>query len=306
MKNKNSIEPEDQKIDVESSVIKARVLSQALPYIKKFNGKTIVVKAGGSALVEEKLKNCFAHDVTWLQSVGINIVVVHGGGPQIEIYLNKFNKKINFIDGMRVTDSETMDIVEMVLAGKVNKEIVELINYAGGKAVGLTGQDGNLIKAKKMFLKQNNSLKNYVDIGLVGCIESIKPDVLLSLIDSNFIPIIAPIASGSQGETYNINADLVAGKIAEVLGAEKLVLLTNTPGVLDKKGKLITGLTSKNIDKLIQDKSINEGMIPKINSAIQASKNGVNSVHIIDGRVENSLLLEVLTDRGVGTMIMSR
>ncbi len=305
MEKEKSFDLKDQMFSMNSSEVKAMVLSQALPYIKKFNGKIIVVKAGGSALTEQTLKKCFAHDVTWLQSVGINIVVIHGGGPQIEVYLKKFNKKINFVDGMRVTDSETLDIVEMVLAGKVNKEIVELINHAGGKAVGLTGQDGKLIKAKKLLIENKNLSNEKIDLGLVGEIESIKPDILSSLLCNNFIPVIAPIATGAEGETYNINADLVAGKIAEVLEAEKLILLTNTPGVLDKKGKLLTGLSSNEIDELIHEKSINEGMLPKINSAVQASKNGVNSVHIIDGRIKNSLLLEVLTDLGVGTMIMS-
>lgn len=305
MEKEKSCDSNHQIVSMKSSEVKAMVLSQALPYIKKFNGKTIVVKAGGNALIDQSLKKSFAHDVTWLQSVGINIVVVHGGGPQIEVYLKKFNKKINFVDGIRVTDSETLDIVEMVLAGKVNKEIVELINHAGGKAVGLTGQDGNLIQAKKMLIEQKKYSTHKIDLGLVGEVESIKPEILSSLISSNFIPIIAPLASGTEGETYNINADIVAGKIAEVLGAEKLILLTNTPGVLDKNGQLLTGLTSKEIDKLLIEKSIIQGMIPKINSAVQASKNGVNSVHIIDGRIKNSLLLEVLTDLGVGTMIKS-
>ncbi len=284
---------------------KATVLSQALPYIKKFNGKTIVIKLGGNVMVDKSLKTSFAHDVTWLKSVGINPVVIHGGGPQIEIQLAKFGKEVKFVDGLRVTDSETMDIVEMVLAGKVNKELVELINHSGGRAVGLTGQDGNLIRAKKVLLDAEKLLDKTFDIGHVGDIEKVDPKLLLSLIKDGFIPVIAPIATGFGGETYNINADVVAGKLAEVLQAEKLVLITNTPGVLDEKGKLITGLTAKEIDELIKNSSISGGMLPKIGSALKASKSGVESVHIIDGRVSNCLLLEVLTDQGVGTMIKS-
>jgi acetylglutamate kinase len=291
--------------DLIGAEIKATVLSQALPYIKKFNGKTIVIKLGGNVMVDENLKKSFANDVTWLKSVGINPVVIHGGGPQIETLLNKLGKKAKFVDGLRVTDSETMDVVEMVLAGKVNKELVELINQSGGKAVGLTGQDGNLIRAKKILLNATNKLAKEFDIGHVGEIEKVDPKILLSLVKDGFIPVIAPIATGIGGETYNINADVVAGKLAEVLQAEKLVLITNTPGVLDSQGQLITGLTAKEIDKLIKNNSISGGMLPKIGSALEAAKSGVEAVHIIDGRVSNCLLLEVLTDQGVGTMIKS-
>ncbi len=287
------------------SKIKATVLSQALPYIKKFNGKTIVIKLGGNVMGDESLKRSFANDVTWLKSVGINPVVIHGGGPQIETILERFGKKPEFINGLRVTDSETMDIVEMVLAGKVNKELVELINQSGGRAVGLTGQDGNLIRSKKIFLDPKNKIDKNFDLGHVGDIEKVDPMILLSLSKNGFIPVVAPIATGSGGETYNINADIVAGKLAEVLQAEKLVLITNTSGVLDSKGNLITGLTAKEIDNLIKENSISGGMLPKIGSALEAAKSGVESVHIIDGRVSHCLLLEVLTDEGVGTMIKS-
>ncbi|OUT98038.1 MAG: acetylglutamate kinase [Betaproteobacteria bacterium TMED41] len=287
------------------SKIKAVVLSQALPYIKKFNGKTIIIKLGGNVMSDENLKSSFAHDVTWLKSVGINPVVIHGGGPQIETHLAKLGKEAEFFNGFRVTDAETMDVVEMVLAGKVNKELVELINQSGGRAVGLTGQDGNLIRAKKMLLDDKNKLDKEFDIGHVGNIEKVDPKILLSLTGEGFIPVIAPIATGIDGETYNINADVVAGKLAEVLQAEKLVLITNTPGVLDAQGNLITGLTAREIAELIKNRSISGGMLPKIASALEASKSGVESVHIIDGRVSNCLLLEVLTDQGVGTMIKS-
>lgn len=285
--------------------IKATVLSQALPYIKKFNGKIIVIKLGGNVMADQNLKSSFANDVTWLKSVGINPVVIHGGGPQIENLLTQLGKEAKFVDGFRVTDSETMDIVEMVLAGKVNKELVELINQFGGRAVGLSGQDGSLIRAKKKLLGVDEKPEKKFDIGLVGDIEKVDPKILFSLTNDGFIPVVAPIATGINGETYNINADVVAGKLAEVLQAEKLVLITNTPGVLDTNGKLITGLTAKEIDKLIEDNSISGGMLPKINSALEAAKSGVESVHIIDGRVSNCLLLEVLTDQGVGTMIKS-
>ena len=240
-----------------------------------------------------------------LKLVGINLVVVHGGGPQIEDLLSRVGKKGEFIQGMRVTDAETMDIVEMVLAGKVNKEIVELINHAGGKAVGLTGQDGGLIRARKLILSGGSDAPGDLDIGQVGEIESVDPQVIESLLASGFIPVIAPIGSGAHGETYNINADLVAGKLAEILKAEKLVLMTNTPGVLDKQGNLITGLTAREIDQLFEDGTLSGGMLPKISSALDAARSGVQSVHIIDGRVPNSLLLEILTNEGVGTMIRS-
>jgi len=286
--------------------IKAEILSEALPYIRRFHGKTIVIKYGGNAMTDERLQRSFAHDVVMLKLVGLNPVVVHGGGPQIEQALARMGKKGEFVQGMRVTDEETMTIVEMVLAGQVNKEIVELINHAGGKAVGLTGQDGNLIRARKLLLPSKEKTGEMIDIGMVGQIDSIDPSIILTLTQSGFVPVIAPIGSGEEGETYNINADVVAGKIAEILRAEKLVLLTNIAGVLDKNGKLLTGLTSRAIDDLFADGTISGGMLPKISSALEAAKAGVNSVHIIDGRVEHCLLLEILTAQGVGTMIRSR
>ncbi len=291
--------------DPRSSTQKVATLVEALPYIRRFHGKTIVVKYGGNAMTDEGLKEGFARDVVLLKLVGINLVVVHGGGPQIEDLLSRVGKKGEFIQGMRVTDAETMDIVEMVLAGKVNKEIVELINHAGGKAVGLTGQDGGLIRARKLILSGGSDAPGDLDIGQVGEIESVDPQVIESLLASGFIPVIAPIGSGAHGETYNINADLVAGKLAEILKAEKLVLMTNTPGVLDKQGNLITGLTAREIDQLFEDGTLSGGMLPKISSALDAARSGVQSVHIIDGRVPNSLLLEILTNEGVGTMIRS-
>ena len=284
---------------------KARILAEALPYIQRFHGKTIVVKFGGNAMTDEVLKGGFAHDVVLLKLVGMNPVVVHGGGPQIEQLLARLGKKGEFIEGMRVTDAETMDIVEMVLGGTVNKEVVELINQAGGKAVGLTGQDGAFIRARKLQLsaKQNGG---GVDLGQVGEVESIDPSVINALEAGGFIPVVAPIGTGVDGTTYNINADLVAGKLAEVLAAEKLVVLTNTPGVLDRDGKLLTGLTPRKIDQLVEKGVISGGMLPKIGSALDAARNGVKSVHIIDGRVPHALLLEVLTDQGVGTLIRSK
>jgi acetylglutamate kinase len=289
-----------------SPTVKAEVLAEALPYIRRFHGKTIVVKYGGNAMTEEKLKKSFAHDVVLLKLVGLNPVVVHGGGPQIEQLLAKVGKKGEFVQGMRVTDEETMDLVEMVLAGQVNKEIVELINQAGGKAVGLTGQDAGLVRARKMMLESKDSPGVRIDIGQVGEIESIDPSIITTLAGNGFIPVIAPIGSGRNGETYNINADLVAGKIAEVLRAEKLILMTNTVGVLDQNGNLLTGLTAKKIDELFEDGTISGGMLPKISSALDAARGGVHSVHIIDGRVDHALLLEIMTDQGVGTMIRSR
>ena len=284
---------------------KARILGEALPYIQRFHGKTIVVKFGGNAMIDEELKSSFARDVVLLKLVGMNPVVVHGGGPQIEQLLAKLGKKGEFIQGMRVTDAETMDVVEMVLGGQVNKEVVELINQAGGKAVGLTGQDGAFIHARKLTLpsKDNNGK---VDLGQVGEVESIDPAVIQALEAGGFIPVVAPIGTGRDGTTYNINADLVAGKLAEVLRAEKLVVLTNTPGVLDKDGKLLTGLTPKKIDDLVAKGVISGGMLPKIGSALDAARSGVKSVHIIDGRVPHAVLLEVLTDQGVGTLIRSK
>ena len=283
--------------------IKGKILSQALPYIKRFNGKVVVVKLGGSALTNNSLSVSFADDVTWLNSVGIKVLVIHGGGPHIEKQLKKLGKKVSFFEGIRVTDPETLDIVEMVLAGNVNKEIVELINKSGGFAVGLTGQDGNILKAKKLEIKETRNAYSNVDLGLVGEIENINVRLLISLLNDNFIPVIAPIASGQSGETYNINADVVAGQLAQAIKAEKLILMTNTAGVLDNSGKLIPELDRASIDDLLKNNFISEGMIPKIKSALKASESGVKTVHIIDGRVEHSLLLEVLTDSGVGTMI---
>jgi acetylglutamate kinase len=287
---------------------KARILAEALPYIRRFQGKTIVIKYGGNAMTDGALKASFAHDVALLKVVGMNPVVVHGGGPQIEEMLARLGKKGEFIQGMRVTDRETMDVVEMVLGGQVNKEVVELINQAGGKAVGLTGQDGGFIRARKMLLSspKEKGTNGSIDLGQVGEIDSIDPQVIGALEQGGFIPVVAPIGTGADGTTYNINADLVAGKLAEVLRAEKLVVLTNTPGVLDKDGKLLTGLTPKKIDELVSKGVISGGMIPKIGSALDAARNGVKSVHIIDGRVPHALLLEVLTDEGVGTLIRSK
>ena len=285
---------------------KALTLAEALPYIKRFHGKTIVVKYGGSAMTDPALQRSFAHDVVLLKLVGMNPVVVHGGGPQIEALLKRIGKTGEFVQGMRVTDAETMDVVEMVLGGAVNKDIVTLINQAGGKAVGLTGQDGAFIRAKKLMLPDLDKPKEMLDIGQVGEIDSIDPQVISVLEAGGFIPVVAPIGVGANGESFNINADLVAGKLAEILKAEKLVLLTNTPGVLDKEGKLLTGLTAKQIDALFADGTLSGGMLPKISSALDAARSGVKSVHIIDGRVEHALLLEILTDQGVGTLIRGK
>ena len=283
---------------------KAQILAEALPYIRRFHGKTIVVKYGGNAMTDERLQKSFAHDVVLLKLVGMNPVVVHGGGPQIENMLRRLGKKGEFVQGMRVTDAETMDVVEMVLGATVNKEIVTLINQAGGKAVGLTGKDGGLIRAKKLLLTGDDGAK--IDIGQVGEIDSIDPGVIETLENGGCIPVVAPVGVGKKGETYNINADLVAGKLAEVLRAEKLVLLTNTPGVLDKDGNLLTGLTPKRVDELVAEGTLSGGMLPKIGSALDAARGGVKSVHIIDGRVDHALLLEILTDEGVGTLIRSK
>jgi acetylglutamate kinase len=285
---------------------KARTLSEALPYIKKFFDKTIVIKYGGNAMTDEHLKQCFAQDVVLLKLVGMNPVVVHGGGPQINEMLDKLGKKGEFIQGMRVTDAETMDVVEMVLGGQVNKEIVNLINRHGGKAVGLTGQDGNFIHAHKLLMEDLNDPTKFIDVGQVGEISAIDPSIINFLDAGDFIPVVAPIGVGKDGETYNINADVVAGKLAEILNAEKLILLTNTPGVLDKNGELLTGLTPKQIDDLVADGTLSGGMLPKISSALDAARSGVKAVHIIDGRVEHALLLEVLTDEGVGTLIKAK
>lgn len=282
---------------------KARILNEALPYIRRFHDKTIIIKYGGNAMTEEHLKRSFASDVVLLKLVGMNPVVVHGGGPQINDMLGRIGKQGEFVQGMRVTDAETMDIVEMVLGGWVNKDIVNLINLQGGRAVGLTGMDGNFIHARKMLMPDKNKAGEWLDIGQVGEIDRIDPELIALLDTRDFIPVIAPIGVGEDGESYNINADLVAGKLAETLQAEKLILLTNTPGVLDKQGNLLTGLTAAEIDGLFADGTISGGMLPKISSALEAVKNGVRSCHIIDGRVEHALLLEVLTDEGVGTLI---
>lgn len=285
---------------------KAQTLAEALPYIKRFFDKTIVIKYGGNAMTDPKLQDCFARDVVLLKLVGMNPVVVHGGGPQINDLLDRLGKKGEFIQGMRVTDAETMDVVEMVLGGAVNKDIVNLINRHGGKAVGLTGQDGAFIRAKKLLMENKETPGEYIDIGMVGDITSIDPSIIQFLDTGDFIPVIAPIGVGPEGETYNINADVVAGKLAEILSAEKLILLTNTPGVLDKAGNLLTGLTPKQIDEMVADGTLSGGMLPKISSALDAARSGVKSVHIIDGRVEHALLLEVLTDEGVGTLIRAK
>ena len=292
-------------ISVETPV-KARILAEALPYIQRFHGKTIVIKYGGNAMADEKLKESFARDVVLLKLVGMNPVVVHGGGPQIDELLKRVGKKGEFVQGMRVTDAETMDLVEMVLGGQVNKEIVHLINRHGGAAVGLTGKDGAFIRAKKMMVRGPGDNDGLIDIGQVGEVEAIDPKVVETLFAGGFIPVIAPIGFGSRGESYNINADLVAGKVAEILKAEKLVVLTNTAGVLDKNGDLLTGLTARKVDELFADGTIHGGMLPKISSALDAVKNGVNTCHIIDGRVEHAVLLEVLTSEGVGTLIRRR
>lgn len=285
---------------------KAQTLAEALPYIRRFFGKTIVIKYGGNAMTDPKLQDCFARDVVLLKLVGMNPVVVHGGGPQINELLDRLGKKSTFIQGMRVTDAETMDVVEMVLGGAINKDIVNLINRHGGKAVGLTGQDGNFIRAKKLLMKNKEAPGEFIDIGQVGDITHIDPSIIEFLDTGDFIPVIAPIGVGPHNETYNINADVVAGKLAEILAAEKLILLTNTPGVLDKDGNLLTGLTPRQIDEMIADGVLSGGMFPKIRSALDAARSGVKSVHIIDGRVEHALLLEVLTDEGVGTLIKAK
>ncbi len=284
---------------------KARILAEALPYIRRFHGKTLVVKYGGNAMTDAELKTSFARDVVLLKLVGMNPVVVHGGGPQIEQVLARLGKKGEFVQGLRVTDAETMDVVEMVLGGLVNKEVVELINQAGGKAVGLTGQDGAFIRARKMVLAAQGEA-GAVDLGQVGEIESIDPSVISALESGGFIPVVAPIGTGADGTTYNINADQVAGKLAEVLRAEKLIVLTNTPGVLDRDGRLLTGLTPRRVDELVAEGTIVGGMLPKIASVLDAARAGVKSCHIIDGRVPHALLLEVLTDQGVGTLIRSK
>lgn len=287
----------------------AHVLVEALPYIQSFKGKTVVIKYGGNAMTDEALKSGFARDVVLMKLVGINPVVVHGGGPQIGDLLGRLGKTSHFVGGMRVTDSETMDVVEMVLGGLVNKEIVNLINSHGGSAVGLTGKDGDLIRARKIEAKVSEpemEAPELIDLGHVGEVKSIDASVVDMLVSSNFIPVIAPIGVGDDGHSYNINADLVAGKMAEVLCAEKLILLTNTAGLLDKKGELLTGLSLDEVDDLVADGTISGGMIPKTRCATEALRAGVQSAHIIDGRVEHAVLLELLTDKGIGTLLIRR
>lgn len=281
---------------------KAAILAEALPYIRRFSGKTIVIKYGGNAMTEPHLKEGFAKDVVLLKFCGINPVIVHGGGPQINDMLNKVGKEGTFIQGMRVTDSETMDIVEMVLGGHVNKEIVSMLNQYGAKAVGVTGRDSHFIRAKKLFI--NTPERNGVDIGQVGVVESIDCSLIKGIIGYGHIPVVAPIGVGRNGEAFNINADLVAGKLAEELNAEKLLMMTNITGVMDKEGNLLTNLTPQRIDELIADGTLYGGMLPKISSAVEAAVNGVKATHIIDGRVPNALLLEIFTDSGIGSMIL--
>ena len=283
----------------------AKVLTEALPYIQKFTGRTVVVKYGGSAMVDETLKQSFARDIVLMKLVGINPIVIHGGGPQIGSVLERLNIESNFVDGLRVTDRQTMDVVEMVLGGLVNKEIVNLLNKNQGKAVGITGKDGNLIRAKKLKLRRRDAklTDEIIDIGHVGEVMSINTEVLEVMKGSDFIPVIAPIGTDESGASYNINADSVAGEIAKVLDAEKLILLTNVEGVKNKKGEVLTGLSPKQVAKLIADKTLQGGMLPKVQCALEALKGGVNSAHIIDGRVEHAVLLEIFTDEGVGTLI---
>lgn len=285
-----------------TAAAKAAILAEALPYIRRFSGTTIVIKYGGNAMTEPALKEGFARDIVLLKLVGINPVIVHGGGPQINDMLERVGKEGTFVQGMRVTDSETMDIVEMVLGGHVNKEIVSMINTHGGKAVGITGRDGHFIKAKKLLI--NTPEHAGVDIGQVGEVDSIDTALIQGLIDNGQIPVVAPIGVGKRGEAFNINADLVAGKLAEELNAEKLLMMTNITGVLDKEGQLLTNLTPSRIDELIADGTLYGGMLPKISSAVEAAVNGVKATHIIDGRVPNALLLEIFTDSGIGSMIL--
>jgi len=290
----------------EDSLRIAKVLIEALPYIRRFQGKILVIKYGGNAMVEEALKQSFARDVVLLKLVGIHPVVVHGGGPKISNLLARLGKSSQFVDGMRVTDSETMDVVEMVLGGLVNKEIVNLINQQGGRAVGLTGKDGALIRARKILLTRSApeaQEPEIIDLGHVGEVEWINPGIVEMLIRGNFIPVIAPVGVGEDGCSYNINADLVAGKLAQVLKAEKLILLTNTRGVLDKSGTLLSGLAVREVEGLIADGTISGGMIPKVRCAVDALQGGVKSAHILDGRIEHAVLLELFTDQGIGTLL---
>lgn len=293
----------------EQAMSTAHILSVALPYIQRFVGKTVVIKYGGNAMIDEKLKASFARDIVMMKLIGINPVVVHGGGPQIGNLLEKLKIESHFINGMRVTDTRTMNVVEMVLGGMVNKEIVGLINSAGGKAIGLTGKDAELLRARKLKVRHKTpemEAPEIIDIGHVGEVEEVNVKVLDMLINSDFIPVIAPIGVDAEGHSYNINADLVAGKVAEVLQAEKLILLTNIAGLLDKEGQVLTGLTTAQVDELIADGTIYGGMLPKIGCALSAVKGGVHSAHIIDGRVEHACMLEIFTDEGVGTLITNQ
>lgn len=291
----------------ESSItpaIKAEIISESMPYIRRFHGKTIVIKFGGNAMIDEQLQKSFAHDVALLKLIGLNPIVVHGGGPQIDKALKRLGKEGTFLQGMRVTDAETMEVVEWVLGGQVQQDIVMMINQAGGKAVGLTGKDGGLIKAKKKFMQNQQDPDKPLDIGFVGDVQSIDPSVIKVLQNDQFIPVISPIAYNEEDDSvYNINADIVAGRIAQVMMAEKLILLTDIRGVLDQEKQLIKRLNTKSINDLIDDGTISGGMLPKLSGALEAANAGVNSVHIIDGRVPHSLLLEILTNDGVGTMI---
>lgn len=296
-------------MDTNSAHDTARILIEALPYIQRFSGTTVVIKYGGNAMENEELKNSFARDVVMLKQVGLNPVIVHGGGPQIGSLLERLGKESKFIQGMRVTDQETMDVVQMVLGGLVNKDIVNLIQHNGGQAIGLTGKDGRLIKARKMLLKAQDEndpalqTSEIIDIGHVGEVQGIDTTIIDLIAGSDFIPVIAPIGVDENGISYNINADLVAGKMAEVLRAEKLILLTNVAGLKDKQGKVLTGLSAERVDELIKDGTIHGGMLPKIGCALDAVKNGVHTAHIIDGRVSHAVLLEILTDQGIGTLI---
>ena len=293
-------------LTTESAQNVAHVLTEAMPYIRRFRGKTVVIKYGGNAMVDEVLKSGFARDIVLMKLVGINPVVVHGGGPQIGRLLEKIGKKSEFVEGMRVTDPETMDVVEMVLGGQVNKEIVSLITHHGGRAVGLTGKDGDLIRARKLHIERNSpelDAPEIIDLGHVGEVDSVDPAVVDMLVGGDFIPVIAPIGVGDDGCSYNINADLVAGRMAEVLKAEKLILLTNTAGLLDRQEKLLTGLDASDVDKLVADGTIHGDMLPKISCALSAVNSGVKAAHIIDGRVVHAVLVELFTDEGVGTLI---
>ena len=293
-------------MNTDTSATTAQVLTEALPYIQKFHGPTVVIKYGGNAMIDEQLKNNFARDVVLMKLVGINPIIVHGGGPQIGDLLNKLGIESKFVSGMRITDADTMDVVQMVLGGLVNKEIVSLINTHGGRAVGITGKDGGLLKARKLSAQTvDEDTEESVDIGQVGEITEVNVDVLETLTESQFIPIIAPIGVGEDGESYNINADIVAGKVAEAMSASKLVLLTNTPGILDAEQKTLSGLSKTDVESLISNGIINEGMLPKVDCALSAVSSGVSSVQIIDGRVPHALLLEIFTDSGVGTQILA-